>query len=140
MIIEQDLEAFETNYQDAKAYHMRAEQFLSEGHRFSLIFNVGAVALERYLLAICEFHSLLPLNHTYISLMCTIESGIDFPAQLSERIKSLDWLFGICSIENYSHPSPDPEDASSVLNMCSEVSDLLLQYQSKTPSVPVKTE
>lgn len=119
-----DIEAFEANYGDAKGYHQRAIQFLQEGHRSSLVFNVASVALERYLVALCDLYGLEPRNHNYISLMKLVETVVDISPDLNKRVKSLDWIFGICSIDDYRHPNPDAADTENVLYMCNEIQKL----------------
>ena len=114
-------EAFAEDYRDAKMYHYRAEQFLDEGQHFSVIFNVASVALERYLLALCEVHGIEPLNHNYTCLMDAVEEIMEIPPALNKEIRSLDLIFGICSLENYYHGTPESSDSDRVLSLCHEV-------------------
>ena len=124
---ETDLEAFEKNYRDAIGYHHRAEQFVREGHRPSLIFNIASVALERYLVALCELYGTMPMNHNYTCLMDAAENIIDFTPELKSGIRSLDDIFCICSLENYFHGTPVASDSVHVLSMCDEVTKLFDQ-------------
>ncbi len=119
-----DSEDFEEKYRDAKAYHKRAKQFLEEGQCHSVVFNVAAVALEFYLVALCELHGVEPGNHNYTCLMGTLEEIIEVPEELNREIRSLDLIFGICSIENYHHGEPGPLDAGRVLSLCEGVGRL----------------
>ena len=122
-----DFEAFEEMYADAKGYHQRAKLFVNEGQRPSLIFNLSSVALECYLIALCELYGTSPRNHTYISMMNTVEKVMPFPRELSKSIRSLDIIFGICPIDNYHHGKPGPSDADRVLSMCDQVRELFDQ-------------
>lgn len=121
---EPDYQAFEENYGDAVGYHLRAEQFRRSGQRFSLVFNVGAVALERYLVAMCHLYGVMPLNHNFICLMNAVELVTEVPRELNKEIRSLDFIFGICSLDDYFHGEPTPKDAERVLAMCGEVRQL----------------
>ncbi len=116
--------AFEADYRDARVYRRRAEQFREEGQHFSVVFNVAAVALERYLVALCELHGTDPGNHNYTCLMDTIEEIVAIPPELNREIRSLDSIFGICSLENYNHGIPEPSDTERVLAMCGAVGKL----------------
>ncbi len=118
---------FEEDYKDAQAYHRRALQFRQEYHAFSLVFNIASVALERYLVAICELYGVEPMNHNFIALMITVDKLIQIPKELSKEIKSLDQIFGICFLENYFHGTPVESDAKRVLRMCDEVKSLFDQ-------------
>jgi hypothetical protein len=122
-----DLEAFEGDYRDAKVYHRRLEQFLEEGQHSSVVFNVAAVALERYLVALCELYGVEPGNHNYTCLMDAAEKIIDFPMMLNKEIRSLDLIFGICSLDGYHHGEPERSDSDRVLLMCNEVQELFDQ-------------
>ena len=121
---EKDLEAFEENYKAAEGYHRRAKQFLEEGQAASVVFNISTVALERYLIALCNLYGFNPANHNYGSLMDTAEVLVDFPEILSQKIRSLDSIINICSLENYHYKNPKDSDADSILSMCSDVSEL----------------
>jgi hypothetical protein len=122
-----DLDAFEKNYRDAKGYHRRAEQFVQEEKRHSLIFNMASVALERYLIALCELYGEMPFNHNYNSLIDTVENIIQIPPDLNKEIRSLDDIFGICSLENYHHGVPEQADSVRVISMCHEIEKLFDQ-------------
>ncbi|BES60213.1 HEPN domain-containing protein [Dysgonomonas capnocytophagoides] len=115
---------FENDYRDAQAYHKRALQFRDSGQAFSLVFNIASVALERYLVAICELYGEEPMNHNFISLMIAVDKLIDTPKEFSKEVKSLDQIFGICFLEDYFHGTPTQEDADKTLRLCDEASNL----------------
>ena len=122
-----DIEAFEEDYRSARVYHRRAEQFLDEGQDPSVVFNVGSVALENYLIALCDLYGVEPGNHNYTCLMDEVELVIDVLPVLNQEIRSLDLIFGICSLENYHHGIPVPADTDRVLAMCKQVQALFDQ-------------
>jgi hypothetical protein len=93
-------------------------QFAEDKQRASLVFNVAAVAIEAYLIALCARHKLLPFNHDYASLVASAEEAIDFAPDLRQAILSLDEIFGICSIDNYHHGKPVQADAERALVIC----------------------
>lgn len=115
---------FENDYRDAQAYHKRALQFRDSGQAFSLVFNIASVALERYLVAICELYGEEPMNHNFISLMMAVDKLIDTPKEFSKEVKSLDQIFGICFLEDYFHGTPTQEDADKTLRLCDEAGNL----------------
>lgn len=123
---------FEGDYKDAQAYHRRALQFEHEGLAFSVVFNVASVALERYLVAICELYGVEPRNHNFITLMMTVDELIKVPKELSNDIKSLDQIFGICFLENYFHGTPVEADAKKVLRLCENVKKLFDDQKMKS--------
>jgi hypothetical protein len=126
-----DFEAFAENYRDAQVYQRRAEQFRREGQHATVVFDVAAVALERYLIALCELYGRKPRNHNYTCLMDDAETMIDFPPLLNKEIRSLDLIFGICPLDDYHHGSPETSDADRVRSMCNQVRKLFDQTRIK---------
>lgn len=124
-INEADQEAFNKNYKDARAYHSRAEQFLSEGQYPSVVFNVASIALERYLIALGNLYSVDAVNHNYGSLVDSVEIVIDFPEDLNKEIRSLDMIYDICSVDNPYSKIPDLSDLHQILIICSEVKKII---------------
>ncbi|SHI65091.1 hypothetical protein [Propionispora hippei] len=125
-ISEIDVAAFEENYRSSRMYHFRARQFLEEGQQASVVFNVASVALENYLIALCLLYGIEPENHNYICLMEAVEA-IDclvVSPELNQSIRSLDQIFGICSLENYFHGAPEVTDMVKVLELCEAVAEL----------------
>jgi HEPN domain-containing protein len=117
-------EDFEKEYRDSKAYLHRARQFKEEGRDHEVVFNVASLALERYLVALCYLHDLEPFNHNYGCLMDTVAMCIEMPEELDRDIRSLDVIFDICSLDDYHHGEPEPEDADRVLSLCEAVEGL----------------
>lgn len=115
---------FDEDYKDAQAYHRRALQFRNQGQAYSLVFNIASVALERYLVAMCELYGVEPMNHNFITLMMTVDKLVPVPKDLSREIKSLDKIFGICFLDDYYHGTPMPKDAERALCMCDDIKDL----------------
>lgn len=114
--------------QEAQGYHRRARLFNEQAQSASLVFNVGSIAIECYLLAICAWFGEMPFNHSYSSLMECAEDLIDFEPQLKADILSLDQIFGICSVDNYYHGAPVADDAKRVLAICTALSVMLTQF------------
>ncbi len=120
-------EEFEQEHRDSKAYLRRARQFQSEGQDHNVVFNVASLALERYLVALCYLYDMEPFNHNYTCLMDTVEMVLDVPEELNKEIRSLDEIFGICSIDDYYHGEPEQKDTDRILSMCDSVEELFDQ-------------
>lgn len=115
--------SFDEIYNDGKIYHRRSRQFLEE-KLYSVAFNIGSVALEYYLIALCELNEITPMNHNYKSLIDDIESVMEVPQHLSQNIKKLDEVVGICSLEISYQGDPELIDAENVLSICNDVNTL----------------
>jgi len=123
------IDSFVEAYHTAQGFHHRAENFLQEDQANSVVFNVAAIALENYLIALSNLHGVEPRNHNYICLMDSIETFMIIPPLLSAEIRSLDVIFGICSLENYQHGTPEEEDGKRVIRLCQKVQDLFDQHK-----------
>jgi hypothetical protein len=116
---------YQRNYHDADGYHARACQFAEEGQPASLIFNVASVAIECYLIALCARYDVMPFNHNYGCLMDAAQEAVpSFPEPLNRQIRSLDSIFGICSLDNYQHGIPVTSDAQKTLDICRSLVDV----------------
>ncbi len=122
-----DEEAFEKNYKDAQAYHTSALTYKENNQRASLVFNVASVALERYLVALCDLYGEVVMNHNYISLVMTVELFMDIPQTINSKIRNMDRIFNICSVEECMHSTPEENDMINVLELCDYVKDLFDQ-------------
>jgi HEPN domain-containing protein len=116
---------FDGDYRDAMAYQHRALQYLEAKQSPSLVFNVASVALERYLVALCELYGVEPMNHNFIGLAKEVSRLVEIPHELSRDIRSIDHIFGICFLEEYYHGTPDTADMEKVLRLCNEVHQLI---------------
>lgn len=123
-MLEHDLETFERARRDAEGYHRAALGFARMPDRHSLAFNVAAVAIESYLVALCAFHSTMPFNHNFNALMDAAEETVTFPPDLTRAIRSLDEIFGICSLDDYHHGTPEPDDTALALASCDRLAAL----------------
>ncbi len=122
LIFETDRQKFIRLSRDARGYHRRAVLFAGQGQTPGLIFNVASIAVECYLVALCAWYGSMPFNHNFTSLMDTAEEVISFPPELSVKIRALDEIFGICSLDDYHHGTPTGTDAAGIIDLCRALS------------------
>lgn len=140
-LFESDEQRYLNGYRDAQAYHDRARQFEREGLRPSLVFNVASVAIECYLVALCSRFQVMPMNHNFGNLMDDAVLLMPFSPKLDQAIRALDEIFGICSLDDYFHGTPEAEDAARSLWICQSLQEMLAslpEYTTKTDSSPFK--
>nr|WP_113864904.1 hypothetical protein [Brenneria salicis]NMN90672.1 hypothetical protein [Brenneria salicis ATCC 15712 = DSM 30166]RBP66832.1 hypothetical protein DES54_10240 [Brenneria salicis ATCC 15712 = DSM 30166]RLM32184.1 hypothetical protein BHG07_02075 [Brenneria salicis ATCC 15712 = DSM 30166] len=124
-IFETDEERFARCHQDARGYHRRAVLFAEQQQSPSLVFNVAAIAVENYLIALCARQGNMPFNHNYAGLLAAVTEQMPLPAALCDGIRHLDGIFGICSVDNYHHGTPGIADKEAILTICNALSALL---------------
>jgi hypothetical protein len=125
MLFESDQVKFVRLSRDAHGYHRRAVLFAEQAQSPGLIFNVASIAVECYLIALCAWYGSMPFNHNYASLMDTAEEVMQFPPELSVKIRALDEIFGICSLDDYHHGTPTEADATGIIAICQALSVML---------------
>ncbi|MFS2223320.1 hypothetical protein [Pantoea sp. B65] len=123
-LFESDEKKFARCYQQARGYHRRAELFAGQQQSTSLVFNVAAIAVECYLIALCARHATMPFNHNYASLLSSVEEVMPLDPALSAGIRALDNIFGICSLDDYHHGTPGTADKESILSICARLAAL----------------
>lgn len=125
LLFESDDQRFSRCYEHACGYHHRARLLVDQTRSSSLVFNVGAIAVECYLIALCALYGDMPLNHNYRSLLCSIEEHLEIDDALRQNILSLDTIFGICSVDDYHHGAHDESDGARILVLCDELDALI---------------
>ncbi|SFU16477.1 hypothetical protein SAMN05192562_107152 [Kosakonia arachidis] len=129
LLFETDEQRFVRCYNDAKGYHRRASLLAAQNRSASLVFNVAAIAVECYLIALCSLHGDMPFNHNYRSLMASASEKSTFSHSLRDSILSLDSIFGICSVDDYHHGTPDEHDKVRILSICQALDVLITSEQ-----------
>lgn len=129
LLFESDSQRFTRCYEHAGGYHHRAKLLLNQTRSPSLVFNVAAIAVECYLIALCALFGDMPMNHNYRSLVRSIEEHLQLEDALRESILSLDAVFGICSIDDYHHGVPDEQDKVRILELCNSLDALIRSEQ-----------
>lgn len=124
-LFESDAQRFARNLDEAIAYHRRARLFRQDGMRVSLVFNVASIAIECYLIALCAYFRDMPFNHSYSNLVDDVERLMSFPPLLAQRIRALDKIFGICSLDDYHHGVAEESDALDALDLCDALQSLI---------------
>jgi hypothetical protein len=118
-------QGFESAYRDAGRYRFRVGKFQAEPDpSHELVFNVASLAMESYLVALCQLHRIRPFNHNFVCLTDTLKDAVALPDDVARDIRALDEIFGICSLDEYYHGTPDPEDALRLVALCDKVAAL----------------
>jgi len=68
-----------------------------------------------------------PVSHTFTHLIDDVECLVDVEPDVSTAVRSLDTIFGICSLDDYHHLEPDASDAERTLWMCDRLAEHLAQ-------------
>ncbi|WP_182188540.1 hypothetical protein [Pectinatus frisingensis] len=132
-----NIAGFKKRYHSALMYHHRAEQFMLEKQSYIVVFDIASIAVENYLIAICEFYSIDPATHNYQSLMDALEQITDIiiPSDITAQIRILDTAYGICSLENYQRKTNFTKvEISQILHLCCYLSNMSQKILSQISS------
>jgi hypothetical protein len=84
-------------------------------------YNLLAMSMEGYILAILDFHGTLPDNHTFIDLITALELIMPLDRNLKGRILKYEGLQTICAIDKYSRTNPSEEDINDLREAVKEI-------------------
>lgn len=101
-----------------------------------IIYNVTAMAIEKYLMGFLMYHSTLAENHTMLDLLDAVERVAGPQPQFAEDFRYLDSFQDICSLEHYRRSEPTWEDIPRILACGVQVSDFVAQTEIWTASAP----
>ena len=88
------------------------------------LFNLAAMAIEKYSIGFLMKNAILPEGHTFHEIVASLNSVTPLPDGLSEEISGLDkYQAAFCSLEIFR---PDPvtrEDIPPMLDTCGKLQD-----------------
>lgn len=96
-------------------------------------YNVLSMSFESYAMAILDYHSRLPDNHTYSDLMTALESVIHIEDTLKGRILQYENIQSICSLEKYHRHNPTEKELADLCDAVGEIGIMARQTCSELP-------
>jgi len=114
----------------AGAYERRQDIFSAE-----ILYNIIAMAIEKFVMAALMRHGAMPYNHTMGDLVEAMEETFcGAMGEMKEKVLALDKYQEICDLETYKIRPPAMEEIPEMLRLAKQleslVSDTLLQEQS----------
>jgi hypothetical protein len=106
--------------------YLKAATPKGENSRFGtdIRYNLLSMSLEGYVMAILDYHSSLPDNHTFTDLVAGLESTVEIDEDLKNRILSYENIQSICSIDKYHRSKPTEETLAGLRAAVTEVGDM----------------
>ncbi|NTV53362.1 MAG: hypothetical protein HGA76_10180 [Candidatus Firestonebacteria bacterium] len=77
-------------------------------------YNLIALALEGYVMAMAAYHRTLPENHTFTDLIRAWEAVAPLEPWLKAAILKYEDMQSICSLEAYQRRDPAPEEIAEL--------------------------
>lgn len=106
--------------------YLKAATPKGEKSRFvaGIRYNLLSMALEGYIMAILDFHSSLPDNHTYTDLVAGLGSVVPIDEDLKKRILSYENIQSVCSIDKYYRNEPTEEELTGLKTAVTEIGEM----------------
>lgn len=76
----------------------------------SLLYNLSAIALEKYVMGVCMLHDYLPENHTLTDLITAVTKLVPIDKALQTNILKYEDVQMLCSIDDYQRRELSPLD------------------------------
>lgn len=91
----------------------------------NIIYNVTAMAIEKFLMGLLMYNGTLAENHTMGDLLSAVERVAGPQPQFAEDFRYLDSFQDICSLDTYRCSEPTWEDIPRILACGVQVSDFV---------------
>lgn len=87
-------------------------------------YNLVCLAFESYVMAILDFHSKLPENHSITDLLDALETVMPIDIDLRNKIIKYEEVQLICPLIEYNRRDPSLEEVDDFKVSIKEISDL----------------
>lgn len=117
-------------WKEGEAFHRTAigAQKRPEVFTPEIIYNLLAMAIEKYFMAFFEVHNTMPDNHTFTDLIDSANRIVPLPESLSDDLKSLEAFQEICPVfEAYQRQAPQKKDIEKMYAVTDQVVDYCQQ-------------
>lgn len=86
-----------------------------------ILYNLTAMAIEKFLMGFLMYHGDMADNHTMADLLRSVERHVEVTPEFAERLLVLDSFQEICDLDTYKIRKPTPEDIVMILAIGHEV-------------------
>jgi HEPN domain-containing protein len=80
-----------------------------------ILYNLTAMAIEKYLMGFLMYHGDMADNHTMRDLIESVERHVNMQPDLAESLLYLDSFQEICDLETYNRRAPSIEEIAKIL-------------------------
>lgn len=98
-----------------------------------ILYNIIAMAIEKYVMAYLIHARNLPDNHTMADLVDGLRRVGNLDDDLAEELLFIDSFQEICSVDNYNRTVPTDAEIRRMIGTCNRIREVVL---SRLPSEP----
>ncbi len=89
------------------------------------LYNIGAMSLENLIMGFLAFRGRLPENHSLRDLVQGLETEVELPSQLKDRMLAMGRYQDICDLAAYRRTLPSWEDTEEFAKLAEEMEAFL---------------
>ncbi|HHB76334.1 MAG TPA: hypothetical protein ENK84_07300 [Desulfobulbus sp.] len=127
----QEIAGWEEFFQDGEAYlktaagaHKRRKEIFTA----EILYNLVAMAIEKFVMAALMRHGAMPYNHTMVDLVEAMEQNFpDAMKELREPLLELDKYQEICDLDTYTIKPPTMGEIPSMLGLAEQLKSLVVR-------------
>lgn len=126
----QSISSWEENVLAGRKYLDTAVKGLDRPSVFNneLIFQLTAMAIEKMIVGMYQYHRHMPFDHTLSGLVEGLASVCPVEAGLAERIKQVEQIDNMCTLAPVRRTEPSVGDIQLVLAVGREVAGFVKQH------------
>lgn len=123
------IDGWKTFLRDGEGYLRTALGAYRKGKRVftaEILYNMVAMAIEKFFMAALMRHGTMPMNHTMVDMMTAMEQTFPYAiVEIREAIIRLDTYQQICDPWTYTIDPPDMDEIPGMLRLAEEVRALV---------------
>ena len=101
----------------------------------ALIFQLAAMAIEKLMVGMCQYHRQMPGDHTLSGLVAALEAVCPMQAELAARVRRIDKMENLCALSPVFTPPVNDGEIRNILAVGREVAGFARQHVSReTPA------
>ncbi len=132
----QSISGWRAHIDDGRKYLKTATNGLSRPAVFNneLIFQLAAMAIEKLMVGLSQYHHRMPADHTLSGLAADLVSVCPVPLELVERINGIEVVDDMCALFPAHRISPGDPDIHEILAVGRDVEVFVDEHLSATPA------
>jgi hypothetical protein len=126
----QSIVGWQAHIMDGRKYLKTASNGLSRPAVFNneLIFQLAAMAIEKLIVGVSQYHHQMPFDHTLSGLVEGLAPICAMETDLADRIKVIEQIDDMCSLAPVLRSAPSDMDIQQILDVGRQVASFAEQH------------
>jgi hypothetical protein len=126
----QSITGWRAHIRDGRKYLKTAANARSRPAVFNneLIFQLAAMAIEKLMVGVSQYHHQMPFDHTLSGLIDALSPVCPLDPELADRIKAVERMDDMCSLTPVLRSAPSDAAVRSILDVGRQVAVFAEKY------------